>query len=282
MPLRTACASSPTSSASHATLAGTPRARSRSPYVRSITSCSSASVTQISRSSTVRPMATARNGNCELYYETFGDSANPTLLLVNGLGSQSINFADGVDREVRRPRTARHPLRQPRRRQVDVVRRRAGSTTRAPTYRLADMAEDADRGARRGRRRASTRDGRLDGRDDRPAARDRSRGPPVVDDVGDVDAPARTATAGRARRRSRCSRRRRRPTGSRYVQSQHRRPEGVGEPGVRRRGAVARDGRGGVRPRRSTRRARAASSSAIGASGPRGDAAARRHRAVRS
>ena len=39
-------------------------------------------------------MAIARNGDCELYYETFGDSAHPALLLVNGLGSQSINYAD--------------------------------------------------------------------------------------------------------------------------------------------------------------------------------------------
>ncbi|MEI6497098.1 MAG: alpha/beta hydrolase [Actinomycetota bacterium] len=39
-------------------------------------------------------MAIARNGACELYYETFGDRAHPALLLVNGLGSQSINYAD--------------------------------------------------------------------------------------------------------------------------------------------------------------------------------------------
>jgi pimeloyl-ACP methyl ester carboxylesterase len=39
-------------------------------------------------------MATARNGDVEIYYETFGDPANPTLLLVNGLGSQCINYAD--------------------------------------------------------------------------------------------------------------------------------------------------------------------------------------------
>ena len=39
-------------------------------------------------------MAIARNGTCELYYETFGDPSNPTLLMVNGLGSQCINFAE--------------------------------------------------------------------------------------------------------------------------------------------------------------------------------------------
>ncbi len=38
-------------------------------------------------------MSTARNGKVDIYYETFGDSSQPTLLLVNGLGSQCINYA---------------------------------------------------------------------------------------------------------------------------------------------------------------------------------------------
>jgi pimeloyl-ACP methyl ester carboxylesterase len=37
-------------------------------------------------------MATAHNGDVELHYETFGDATNPTLLLVNGFGSQCINY----------------------------------------------------------------------------------------------------------------------------------------------------------------------------------------------
>ncbi len=37
-------------------------------------------------------MATAHNGEVELYFETFGDRTDPTLLLVNGLGSQCINY----------------------------------------------------------------------------------------------------------------------------------------------------------------------------------------------
>ena len=37
-------------------------------------------------------MAMASNGSCEIYYEAFGDPAEPTLLLVNGLGSQCINY----------------------------------------------------------------------------------------------------------------------------------------------------------------------------------------------
>jgi pimeloyl-ACP methyl ester carboxylesterase len=37
-------------------------------------------------------MATTHNGDVELYYESFGDPLRPTLLLVNGLGSQCINY----------------------------------------------------------------------------------------------------------------------------------------------------------------------------------------------
>jgi pimeloyl-ACP methyl ester carboxylesterase len=39
-------------------------------------------------------MPYAHNGEVDIYYETFGDAADPALLLVNGLGSQSINFSD--------------------------------------------------------------------------------------------------------------------------------------------------------------------------------------------
>ena len=37
-------------------------------------------------------MATAHNGSVAIHYETFGDPADPALLLVNGLGSQCINY----------------------------------------------------------------------------------------------------------------------------------------------------------------------------------------------
>ena len=37
-------------------------------------------------------MPTTLNGDVTLYYETFGSDADPVLLLVNGLGSQCINF----------------------------------------------------------------------------------------------------------------------------------------------------------------------------------------------
>ncbi|MBV8386831.1 MAG: alpha/beta hydrolase, partial [Acidimicrobiia bacterium] len=33
-------------------------------------------------------MNTATNGDVAIYYESFGDPAEPTLLLINGLGSQ--------------------------------------------------------------------------------------------------------------------------------------------------------------------------------------------------
>jgi pimeloyl-ACP methyl ester carboxylesterase len=37
-------------------------------------------------------MAIAENGDVQIYYETFGSPAHPPLLLVNGLGSQCINY----------------------------------------------------------------------------------------------------------------------------------------------------------------------------------------------
>jgi pimeloyl-ACP methyl ester carboxylesterase len=38
-------------------------------------------------------MGTAQNGDVEIHYETFGDPNQPTLLLINGLSSQCINYA---------------------------------------------------------------------------------------------------------------------------------------------------------------------------------------------
>lgn len=37
-------------------------------------------------------MTFARNGSVQIFYETFGDPADPALLLVNGLGSQCISY----------------------------------------------------------------------------------------------------------------------------------------------------------------------------------------------
>ena len=36
----------------------------------------------------------AHNGDCEIFFDVFGVADNPTLLMVNGLGSQCINYAD--------------------------------------------------------------------------------------------------------------------------------------------------------------------------------------------
>jgi pimeloyl-ACP methyl ester carboxylesterase len=38
-------------------------------------------------------MSTANNGDVEIYYESFGDPNDPTLVLINGLGSQCINYS---------------------------------------------------------------------------------------------------------------------------------------------------------------------------------------------
>ncbi len=38
-------------------------------------------------------MSTAKNGDVEIYFESFGEPDAPILLLVNGLGSQCINYA---------------------------------------------------------------------------------------------------------------------------------------------------------------------------------------------
>src|SRR5262245_48975437 len=39
-------------------------------------------------------MALAHHGDVELYYETFGSDADPALVLVNGLASQCLNYAE--------------------------------------------------------------------------------------------------------------------------------------------------------------------------------------------
>jgi pimeloyl-ACP methyl ester carboxylesterase len=39
-------------------------------------------------------MAIATNGSCRLHHDTFGDPERPTLLMINGLGSQCTNYQD--------------------------------------------------------------------------------------------------------------------------------------------------------------------------------------------
>jgi pimeloyl-ACP methyl ester carboxylesterase len=80
-------------------------------------------------------MPTTTNGTVELHYDTFGDPQDPTLLLVNGLGSQSINFADAwCERFVAE---GFHVVRFDNR---DVG---LSSKLEGVDYRLADMALDA-------------------------------------------------------------------------------------------------------------------------------------------
>lgn len=78
---------------------------------------------------------TARNGEVELYAESFGDPADPTLLLVNGLGSQCTNFAEPwVERFVAEGYRA-----------VRFDNRDVGLSSKldGTPYELADMARDA-------------------------------------------------------------------------------------------------------------------------------------------
>ena len=87
-------------------------------------------------------MPYTRNYDCELYYDTFGSPSNPTLLLINGLGSQCINYADAwcekfVDRGF-------HVIRFDNR-DVGLSTHFADAPVgeRGEAYSLSDMANDA-------------------------------------------------------------------------------------------------------------------------------------------
>ena len=84
----------------------------------------------------------ATNGTCELHYDTFGDPADPTLLMVNGLGSQCTNYADEwCELFVAR---GLHVIRFDNR-DVGLSTSFADAPTDASgaAYRLTDMADDA-------------------------------------------------------------------------------------------------------------------------------------------
>lgn len=130
-------------------------------------------------------MTFAHNGDCTIFYETFGDAADPALLMVNGLGSQCINYktewcelfaARGLyvirfdNRDVG---LSTHFTDAP----VDV---------RGACYSLSDMASDAiavldDLDIE------AAHHWPVDGRDDRPNHRNRASGPGPVVDFGDVE-----------------------------------------------------------------------------------------------
>lgn len=85
--------------------------------------------------------AVASNGSTELSYETFGTASDPTLLLVCGLGMQSIGYDDGlVDEFVGR---GFHVVRYDNR-DSGLSSDFAAAPTghRGEAYRLADMAAD--------------------------------------------------------------------------------------------------------------------------------------------
>ena len=115
-----------------------------------------------------RAMPLRDNDDCELYYETFGSPTDPTLLLVNGLGIQCINYkpTSGASKFVA---AGFHVIRFDNRdvglstHFADAPRRRAGRGVHVGRH-----GRRRSRRPRRQRRRPGARDGCVDGRDDRP------------------------------------------------------------------------------------------------------------------
>ena len=132
-----------------------------------------------------RGMAMAIEQNCEIYYESFGDPADPTLLLVNGLGSQCINYHEDwcemfVARGLRVVRFDNRDVGLSSKFDDAPVDGERRPPTRSPTW-PPTRSPCSTR-----RRRAGPCDGPVDGRDDRAAAGDRAPRSAAVDDVGDV------------------------------------------------------------------------------------------------
>ena len=87
-------------------------------------------------------MAFARNGDCEIFHESFGDPSAPTLLMVNGLGSQCINYRDEwcamfVDRGFHVVRFDNRDI------GLSTSYESAPTDATGAAYRLTDMAGDA-------------------------------------------------------------------------------------------------------------------------------------------
>ena len=90
-------------------------------------------------STTLPPMdfqvGAARNGDVEIYFETLGDPDKPTLLLVNGLGSQCVNYSTDWCRQLSHEGF----------RVIRFDNRDVGMSSKIDDgdYSLSDMAEDA-------------------------------------------------------------------------------------------------------------------------------------------
>ena len=119
-----------------------------------------------------------RRRGIRLCYETFGDPADPPLLLIMGLGTQMVAWHEDFCGAARRARLPRHPLRQPRHRPLDAPRRRADADARGrsccavrPRPTARGHGGRRRRPARRPRHRGGARRRRVDGRHDRPDAR---------------------------------------------------------------------------------------------------------------
>jgi pimeloyl-ACP methyl ester carboxylesterase len=87
-------------------------------------------------------MPIATNGSCSIHYETFGSPDDPTLLLVNGLGSQCVNYeVEWCEMFVA---AGFHVIRFDNR-DVGLSTHFTDAPTdeRGAAYRLTDMADDA-------------------------------------------------------------------------------------------------------------------------------------------
>ena len=99
-------------------------------------------------------MTYAHHGSVDIYFETFGDPANPALLNVNGLGGQCISFDEDlcesfVDRGLFVIRFDNRDVGLSTKfddvtpRVADVLRALRDGTAPTVAYRLSDMANDA-------------------------------------------------------------------------------------------------------------------------------------------
>jgi pimeloyl-ACP methyl ester carboxylesterase len=87
-------------------------------------------------------MPNATNGDCTLYYETFGSPEQPTLLLINGLGSQCINYKTEWCQQF--VDAGFHVIRFDNRDVgLSTHYTDAPADEQGACYRIADMAEDA-------------------------------------------------------------------------------------------------------------------------------------------